>query len=429
MYAFFCNLAACDSQSFQPMSKRKTLVLVTDTFPQPTATEPSFVAPELDALKCSFERVIIVPTTTAGNGCAADLSGIEIEMGWATGADWKWRLRRARYLLLPSVWTDSRGDVSRGGLAFGVAARAFARFLKQMMRNRGLRWEDTLFYTFWFDFPTAALALLKTKIPEIKYVSRAHGHDMLTIRGGELRRKMLRQSERLFAASEAGAEYLREHFPAPGEGDKAIAETLGCYKLMPDAVAARHVRADRSLTFLSVARVDSNKRVALNARLLKALAVARPDTTIRWIHVGDGPAMTDVIAALDSKPANMTAEIRGAMTNEAVHRIYREEAIDWTMLLSEREGGRPVAVCESLAYGVPVVASDIPGLNEVVDDECGMLLPTDVTDEEFVRGIAPYLDSDFRSSAMREAALARWEERFDARKLRQTFVEQLSSIQ
>ena len=99
------------------------------------------------------------------------------------------------------------------------------------------------------------------------------------------------------------------------------------------------------------------------------------------------------------------------------------------MLLSEREGGRPVAACESLAYGVPVVASDIPGLNEVVDDDCGMLLPTDVTDEEFVRGIAPYLDSDLRSEAMRKVALDRWKERFDARELRSAFVERLVSIQ
>ncbi len=411
------------------MSKRRTLVLVTDTFPQPTATEPSFVTPELEALKKRFEQVIIVPTTTVGDGLQAELSGIETEMGWALGADWRWRICRARYLTRPRVWLDSRGDLSRRGLAFGVAAHAFARFLRRMMRRRGLEWTDTLFYTFWFDFPAAALSLLKTRNRDIRYVARAHGHDMLTTLGGHLRRKMLREAECVFAASEAGAQYIRKHFPSPDEGDKAIAETLGCEKLSPEALADRHVRSDRQWTFLSVARVDANKRVALNAKLLKALAVARPDAMIRWIHVGDGPEMGEVIAELEPKPDNLTVELRGALTNEDVQKLYRDEKIDWTMLLSLQEGGRPIAVCESLAYGVPVVASDIPGLNEVVDDDCGMLLPTDVTDEEFVRGIAPYLDSDVRSAAMRASAHERWVERFDARKLRTDFVERLASIE
>lgn len=410
------------------MSKRRTLVLVTDTFPQSTATEPSFVTPELEALKKHFGRVIIVPTTTVGTDAPPALSGIETEMGWAEGADWRWRILRARYLMRPKVWIDSRGDLSRRGLAFGVAAHAFARFLKRMMKRRGLDWADTLFYTFWFDFPAAALALLKENNSDIRYVARAHGHDMLTTLGGNLRRKMLQHTERLFTASDAGAEYIRERFSAPGEGDKAMTETLGCEKFFLDVAAERHLRADRQWTFLSVARVDANKRVWLNARLMKSLAVARPDTTIRWIHVGDGPAMKDVTAALETKPDNLKAELRGALTNEEVQTLYRDEKIDWTILLSLQEGGRPIAACESLAYGVPVVASDIPGLNEVVDDDCGMLLPTDVTDEEFVRGIAPYLDSDLRSAAMRESALTRWSERFDARKLRSEFVERLSSI-
>ena len=68
-------------------------------------------------------------------------------------------------------------------------------------------------------------------------------------------------------------------------------------------------------------------------------------------------------------------------------------------------------------------------INEVVDDECGLLLSPDSTDEEFVRGIAPYLDSDFRAGALREAALSRWKCDFDATLLRPAFVDMISHIE
>ena len=64
-----------------------------------------------------------------------------------------------------------------------------------------------------------------------------------------------------------------------------------------------------------------------------------------------------------------------------------------------------------------------------VDDEYGLLLSPDSTDEEFVRGIAPYLDSDFRAEAMREAALSRWNCDFNAAMLRPAFVETISRIE
>lgn len=411
------------------MSKRENLVLITNSFPQWSATEPSFVEPELDALRRKFRRVIVVPVTLRGGGAVTPLEGVETDTSWALGADWNSRLRRSRFLANPRLWLDARGDITRRGIAFGAAARAFASFLRRMVAERGLSWGNTLFYTFWFDFPAAALALLKADHPEIRFVSRAHGHDMFTVLGGRLRQRMLRESEAVYAASQAGADYLKRMFPEASADDKVRVSTLGCLKLYPEAVSARHKRADRRFTFLSVSRVDENKRVEMNARLLRALAVARPDTAIRWIHVGDGPSMAAVREAVKDCPPNLEVELRGALPNAGVQRIYRDEAVDWFMLLSLHEGGRAVAACEALAYGVPVVATDVEALNEVVDDECGLLLSPDSTDEEFVRGIAPYLDSDFRAEAMREAALSRWNSDFNAAMLRPAFVDMISHIE
>ena len=327
------------------MLKRENLVLITNSFPQWSATEPSFVEPELDALCRKFRRVIVVPVTLRGGGAVSPLEGVETDTSWALGADWNSRMRRSRFLANPRLWLDARGDIRRRGIAFGAAARAFASFLRCMVAARGLSWENTLFYTFWFDFPAAALALLKADHPEIRFVSRAHGHDMFTVLGGRLRHWMVREAEAVYAASQAGADYLERTFPEASADDKVRVSTLGCLKLYPEAVAARHKRADRRFSFLSVSRVDENKRVEMNARLLRALAVARPDTAIRWIHVGDGPSMGAVREAVKDCPSNLEVELRGALPNGDVQRIYRDEAVDWFMLLSLHEGGRAIGAC------------------------------------------------------------------------------------
>lgn len=215
------------------------------------------------------------------------------------------------------------------------------------------------------------------------------------------------------------------------EEEKIEPRRLGCVKLKRDKMADRHSPAERALTFLSVSNVIDIKRVELNGRLLKALAVARPGTVIRWIHVGGGagiePMKEQFVA--DTMPGNMIVEFMGEMDNEQLQReVYGSMKIDWFMLLSSYEGGNPIAVCEAMSYGVPAILSDTTGLADMADDDFSVLLPVDVTDEEFVRGMLPYLESDARRQTMGEAAFERWEQLYDARKTRIDFMKRIKQV-
>lgn len=79
-------------------------------------------------------------------------------------------------------------------------------------------------------------------------------------------------------------------------------------------------------------------------------------------------------------------------------------------------------------HGVPAVANDVGGVSEAVDDESGLLLAENPTKEEFVRGIAPYLDSSHRYERLRDGSREKWENEFDAAKLRRVFVERLVGL-
>lgn len=405
------------------VKKYSTLVLVTDSFPFGGFTEENFVVPELKALSSCFSRVIIMPTTRIGERLSCVFpENVEVDSTWIEHPDWTQKWRRIRFMFRPSVL---RSNKRFADLTYAAAAHAFSGVIERWIKSRQLDLNDTLFYTFWFDFPTAALSMLSEKIG-LRYVSRAHSHDIYSNRASLLRRQAVAMSQWIFSVGEAGCDYLKREMPE--SADKISMVRLGSIKSNPENLSECHSADENKLTFLSVARVDEKKRVDLNYRLLRALAIGRPSTIIRWIHIGDGPFMPQLrrIVSVDC-PKNLKIELKGALRNEYVQKQYTEEPIDWTMLLSEGEG-LPIAVCESLSYGVPVVATMVSGTNEIVDDDCGLPLPADPEPEEFVRGILPYLDSQIRFHALRQGAYAHWQANFDAAKLRPEFARTLQSL-
>lgn len=404
--------------------KYDTLVLITDAFPTGGATEPSFVLPEIESLAAAFARVIIVPTIDLGesSGRYRLPANVTADMFWTRHPDWCRKWRRLRFALHPAV---IRGNRRMTDLTFASAACAFATVLRKWIRRNGIDTDRTLFYTFWFDFPTAALGMLAGRM-RLHYVSRAHYHDIYADRAMLIRRQAVERSLGVFCAGEAGAAHLRDEVPE--SASRIVVDHLGSTKLFPSRVASSHMRNERDLTFLSVSRVTGVKRVDLNYRFMRALAIARPDTTVRWIHAGDGDLMESLRATVAADcPRNLSVDLRGRLDNEAVQRIYAEEPVDWSMLLSTGEG-LPIAVCESLSYGVPVVATMVRGTDEIVDDDCGLPLASDPEPEEFVRGVLPYLDSDLRMSRLREGALRRWQQSFDASALRSKFVDKIRRL-
>lgn len=405
--------------------KYGTLVLFTDAFPFGAVTEDNFIMPEMGMLAAAFSRVIVVPTTALSEKSAAvRLPGnVEICTDWLDYPLWRSRLRRALLVLTPRVW-KSVGR-SSGDLSFALAAEAYRRFIKKWIREKGISVSSTLFYSFWLGLPACALAALSEE-SDLSYIVRAHSHDIYELPCYRLRTLAVMNAKAVFAVGEAGADGLR--VMAGDKSNNVRMGRLGSSKLFPDRMSDHHSAADREITFFSVSRVSVEKRVALNFRLIKALAVARPSTRVRWIHVGDGPLMPELAAIVSRDcPANLSVELKGALANSDVQRIYATEKIDWTMLLSTSEG-LPISVCESLSYGVPVVATMVRGTDEIVTDDCGLLLDADPEPEEFVRGILPYIESDIRMDCLREAAFEKWTTEFDAAPLRKSFVEKISRI-
>jgi glycosyltransferase involved in cell wall biosynthesis len=122
---------------------------------------------------------------------------------------------------------------------------------------------------------------------------------------------------------------------------------------------------------LSVGRLASEKG---HRHLLAAVRYLRDRTTnVRLDVIGDGPECKRLQGDIDRLELRRAVRLRGAMSEQDVWARYRRA--DIFVLPSLREG-LPVALLEAMAAGLPVVASDLPGVREAVEHEqTGLLAP------------------------------------------------------
>lgn len=399
--------------------KKRNIVVFTDSFPYGGVSEGAFVEPELKLLAEKFDRVVIVPTCRLSEVAISDMpSGVEVSEWWINCKEWVTPWRRVKYMLSTRFLRSLSLKCRYTDLTFILSAVTFSYALKRWLKEEKLTPENTLLYTFWFDIAAGGVSFLS----EYEWITRMHGHDMYTWRGRKLRKQMVDKVLRIFTASEAGREYMESEYPSAAA--KIETAILGCVKYGGrDVTAQSHCRADGALTFLTVSRAVEGKGLMQTVDLLRSLAISRPDIQVRWVYVGGGILAEKLRMYCDRgpNPKNFSVDFRGELANADVHKIYATEPIDWVMLLSDSEGGNPVSLCEAMAYGVPVIGKECRGVSETIDDSCGILLSNAPTEEEFVYGLAPYIDSDVRMGVLRQGALRRWQERYDAEKLRKEF--------
>jgi len=124
-----------------------------------------------------------------------------------------------------------------------------------------------------------------------------------------------------------------------------------------------------------VGRLDVRKGLVELVEAVARLGPEHPD--LRCYIVGDGPAKPTLLAAIDRLNAGQWITFAPAVLTEQV--AVWMAAADLVTLPSYNEGC-PNVVVEALAAGRPVVATNVGGIPELMDDTCGrMVSPRDVS--------------------------------------------------
>ena len=404
---FYCR----NCPKFALMKKYSTLVIIVDPKRSIDSIDALIGRREILSMSQNVDHVIILPMDGADQRAdglpdnvsvcrpAKDLCG-SFTLG-----------RRLMTLFRPSMWRLAGGDLKRESVAFYVESFLIYSALKKWIVSEGIETNKTLVYCSWGSAWSLAVEMICNECG-MDMICRADNPELYVDGHRKANQRVAERCEGIYTSSEDAKNWLQARYPEMES--KFRVAVAGSSKQDRRALASSHKANERCLTFLSVARGSTFNDLDLKYRLMRALAIARPGTRVRWIHVGDLD-VSEVIdrSASDRKPDNLEIDLRISPLLDDIDSLFMTEAIDWT-LIPGREEVCPRLAYISMSYGVPVVATMVRGLEEVVTDDCGLLLADNTSPEEFVLGLLPCVESDLRMDAMRRSAFERWQRHYDA---------------
>jgi glycosyltransferase involved in cell wall biosynthesis len=405
-----------------PGSDRDTLVLFTLGFP--FGTGETFLENEMPYLVSRFRRVILVPATVSEHTRSTPPE-VEVDVSIARPEDARFPASPADGLsaaLSAAVWreigTGPEHRLHPRGLLkmFSWHARGekTRRWIEAAARAGRIQPSETVLYTFWLDPAALGIARSADTLPETLRVARAHRFDIYE---DETRPPYLpfriptfEGLHAVYPDSDRGTQYLQERFPA--FADQVETRYLGT----TDPGMASRASGAGILRIVSCSYLKPVKRVGLLARAIAELANRRPDRTVEWVHMGDGPLRREIETFCQDNLAapNVRWSLAGHRSNDDVLRHYRENEVDVFVNVSTSEGV-PVSIMEAQSFGIPVVAPDAGGMREAVRPANGALLSANPTPGEVASGIEQVVAGDDEARQdVRRASRALWEQCFSA---------------
>jgi colanic acid/amylovoran biosynthesis glycosyltransferase len=315
------------------------------------------------------------------------------------------------------LWQELRHLHTDGKLTVINALKAWL-FL---VRGRKLRYwigsalrsdETTTLYAYWMSYDGFASALCKRDHPDMRAVVRAHAFDIDVKRNPMnsylMKRFMAETLDRICPISEAARTQLAAYVQIPA--DKLLVLNVGS----AGERAEQPLRAPRFQNgvfhVVSCSSMVKIKRIPL---MIDALAGWNKGK-LHWLHIGGGPDEMKIRAyakEMLGKNPSITYELTGGLPPEKVQGIYAATAFD-TFLNTSANEGTPVSIMEALHAGIPVVAPNVGGIPELVDESVGCLYAQDGGAAEILRALETvYGKTQEKAERMSAAAQARWNER------------------
>ncbi len=146
----------------------------------------------------------------------------------------------------------------------------------------------------------------------------------------------------------------------------------------------------------------------------EVLLQAAQGVDVSLLYAGDGPLR----AALEAEAAGTRTRFLGF-----VPEVGRVLAAADVLALPSRTEGLPMAVLEAMAAGVPVVASAVGSLPEVLGGGAGVLVPPG--EVEALRGALRHLADSGRRRVLSVTARVRVESRYGAAAMARSYLERL----
>jgi glycosyltransferase involved in cell wall biosynthesis len=281
-------------------------------------------------------------------------------------------IRRRPWTYFRTLWEVVSGTFgSRKFFLKSCAAFPIAVHFAYQMQRQGIPHVHAHFA----NHPTLA-ALVINRLTGIPFSFTAHGSDLHVDR--RMLDKKVRAAEFVVTVSEFNKRVILD------ECGKDVADKVKIIHCGIDCDVFRIRRKHAAEGRLQILCIAALKDVKGHKYLVEALRILRQRKIDFVCHlVGEGPERAAIEAQVNKCNLENHVLLHGARTRSEILEMLATSDIAVLTSVPTREGKRegiPVALMEAMASGLPVVASRLSGIPELVDDEeSGLLVPPEDT--------------------------------------------------
>ena len=410
----------------------KILVLITTSFPY--GKLESFIESELDYYT-TFDKVLCFSIHKTG-----DPRDIEYPNNFifCSVDDYKFK-RDIKYipklLFLKNFWNEvftllksyrfSMRNI-RHLLSVGMQTEHYYNILKKKIdkfeRDNGHN-NKYFFYSYWMVEHAMCGIRLKRKFKDSINITRTHRYDLYEYRDKgkyiPYRKYILDNTDRVLPISTDGLEYLTKMY---GKRDNVCLSRLGTKDY---GISSCH-KGEYDLVIVSCSWCTEVKRIDLIIKTLSRIKKFK----IQWIHLGDGYLYEKLkIMAKEMLPSNVEYSFKGSVSNKGILEYYKNSHIDVFLNVSASEG-IPVSIMEAQSFGIPVIATNVGGVKEIIiHEENGYLIEKDFRIEELDSLIEEFIaKSSDEKEKMRKQSRSLWENKYSAQNNYTDLFNQISEL-
>lgn len=379
----------------------------------------SFLENEISYLSEGFDKVIILAASASENGYQT--RNVPSNVSAYPLGEISNKLRYPIYGLmgLLKMPSDERKDVK--GLSLKkklgccyISGREWSGLRKAVaVLDQKVIWEDVsscVFYSYWLTDIALVVGRLKNRygiyVSEgIRAVSRTHGYDLYASRNPlgyiPFRNLQFDMLDLVAPCSENGANYLKKEWPQ-------YSSKIKCHRLgTKDNGMCTRGKLDDSIHIVTCSNIIPLKRVSLIAEAV--ILLNKKGRDVRWTCIGDGPELDKIKHSIQDAGIDVKVDFKGRISNSEVYDFFKTYYVDVFVNASTSEG-LPVSIMEAMSFGVPCIATDVGGTGELVDLDCGCLLPADILAEDIAKAIEVVVDRMDSGEPLRFNARSRWKE-------------------
>ncbi len=363
------------------------MLLCTHEFPFGNS-ETSFIAPEFVILQKHF-KIDIILTFESKNKQTTVLEGTQVyQVQEKFAQKLPYKLHIKFWLVIFPTWLVTllcysikhklgvsaiKNQISQ----FKKYEHLTATLLQHVKKNK-----PEIIYSYWFDHWNVAASILK-KLGYYKgcIISRAHRYELVeeTNKLGvfPFHRLQFAYTDLVFFISDKLMQTYQKKYPKSIRNLKLARLGVNFSNNTP------HIPQPNSHHLISIGDIKPIKNLTIIAHALNKIKLP-----IVWHHFG--ASKTNDTLQKQIKNASISYINYGNITPQELYSIITSQYFHFLINTSKSEG-IPVSMMESIACGIPIIATNVGGVSEIVNEDTGILLSKNIDAEALSNVISTYL--------------------------------------